>query len=350
MGENELKVVGFPKLDTDSITRLEGQDFSHEFEVSLRPEIDLTDYKGISVESQLAPVMEQEVEAALEDVRKQQAHPEPAGEEGLGEDGMALTKVEWTVDDESVLEREGLRLSPEMPIPGVDAEAYTAAMSGKGDGDEVELELTVPDDFEKEEMRGKKGLCKIRIDQAYKMIPPTDDELLKMLAVEEGEDLEKAISKRIGEAKQEQEERRIENEILERLVREHPMELPEKMIEEQTGMRLAQLKQQLSEQGTPEDKLDEEAAQHEAEMRQTSEKGMRTLFLIQAIAEKEDLLVKNEDMLEELKSIAERNQSTFEEVRDYYQENRLFDQMAIEILERKVRGFLRENAEVVEPT
>jgi len=77
---------------------------------------------------------------------------------------------------------------------------------------------------------------------------------------------------------------------------------------------------------------------------------MRALFLVQAIAEKENLLVNREDMESELAAIAERNKASVEEVNEYYKKNNLFDQMAIEILERKVRKFLRENAKVSVPS
>jgi FKBP-type peptidyl-prolyl cis-trans isomerase (trigger factor) len=68
------------------------------------------------------------------------------------------------------------------------------------------------------------------------------------------------------------------------------------------------------------------------------------------VAEAEKLLVSQEDMRAEVQSIAARNNAKQEEVVEYYQKNGLFDQMAIELLERKVRRFLREHATVKEPS
>jgi FKBP-type peptidyl-prolyl cis-trans isomerase (trigger factor) len=59
--------------------------------------------------------------------------------------------------------------------------------------------------------------------------------------------------------------------------------------------------------------------------------------------------VSREDMRAELEAIAKRNQATVEEVGEYYKKQNLYDQMAIEILERKVRRFLRESAQITEP-
>jgi FKBP-type peptidyl-prolyl cis-trans isomerase (trigger factor) len=84
--------------------------------------------------------------------------------------------------------------------------------------------------------------------------------------------------------------------------------------------------------------------------KEAAAKGLKALFLVQTIGEREKLLVTREDMEAELQAIATRNRAPIEEVREYYTKNKLFDQMAIEILERKVRGFLRENAKVTTPS
>lgn len=350
VGDNDLKVVGFERVDLDKVEHSDGADFSHAFEVSLRPSIELDDYTGRKVESQLEPVLDQEIDAALDDLRRQQAHPEPAGDAGLPEDGMALCDIEWLADDTVAFERKGLRLSPSMPVPGVEPDAWRDAMTGKKDGDVVELAMVFPPDFDQEALRGQPGTCKVRIDQAYAMVLPEDADLAKLLGVEEGQTLQAAVRERIGEIKRDAENRRIEQHLLDELLGRQEIELPERMVAEQTRIRLNQVARELKEQGVPDEELEAKAREREDELREVSAKGLRTLFLIQTLAEKEGLLVSNEDMLGELRQIAERNQTDLDEVTEYYKKNDLFDQMAIEILERKVRRFLRESAEVTQPS
>jgi len=349
VGENALKVVGFERVNLDEVKLEDGTPFSHSFEVSLRPEIELGEYKGTSVESALAPVMDGEVESAIEELRRNQARPEPAGDEGVPEDGMAVCSLEWLFKDEVVFKREGLRLSPAAPIPGVEPDLLKSTLTGTKEGDTVELEMTFPPDFEKEEARGQVGNCRIKVDQAFSMVLPADDELKQLLEAGDAE-LSDVVKERISEAKANQEENRIEGAIIDKLVESHPMELPERMLEEQTKARLAQARKELSEQGLTEEQIEEQVTGQEDKVREVAAKGMRALFLIQAIAEKEELLVNNDDMKAELEQIASRNNSTLEEVANYYRENNLFDQMAIEILERKVRQFLRDSAQVTQPS
>lgn len=359
--ENALKVVGTMGTDVAGLQVIEGADLAHQFEISLRPEIELGEYKGLAIESELEPVMDAEIASALESFKVQQAHPEPAGEEGLPLFGLALAKVQWlagpggpaglsgTSGDDVVLERDGLRLSPETPTPGVEPEAFQKALLGAKDGDTRELQMTFPPDFDREELRGKHGRCRVIVTQAYRMVPPTEDEVRKVFGAEDDASLQRAVRARIEEAKREREQTRVEAALLERLLAAHPFDLPEPLLDQQTESRVAGLRRELEQVGTPAERIEEQVQSRRDAARDAASKGLRALFLVQAIAERESLLVSHEDLRKELEVIAARNGVPIEEVAEYYKQNSLYDQMAIEILERKVRKFLRENAQITEP-
>lgn len=345
--DNELKPIGIEPMKIEDLGLDDSGNFGHEFEISLRPEFELGTYKGLSVESQATDASDEEVDATIEDLRRQRAKVEPAEDEGLPEDGMAQCKVKWVVDEETILERDDLRLSPQQTIPGVDEDSFKEVMTGAKDEDVFELELTVPAEFEKEELRGQKGLCQITILKAFRIELPSNEDLFPIFEVEDEDALKETVKTKIGEAKAEQEEKRLEGELIQQLVENHPMDLPPRMVEEQTQARVSQYEKGLKEQGLSDELIEQESAGHADQARDAAEKGIRTLFLIQQIAEAEELLVTRDEMMAEFDTIAERNQTTREEVRKYYEENRMVEQMALEVLERKVRAFLRENAEVV---
>ena len=94
------------------------------------PLVEMRELVDLKVESQLEPVMDQEIANAIENIKLQQSHPEPAGDAGLPENGMALAKVEWLHEGENVLTRDGLRVSPNSPTPGTDADAFKKALTG----------------------------------------------------------------------------------------------------------------------------------------------------------------------------------------------------------------------------
>lgn len=350
VGENELKIVGFQRVNVEEVKILDGVDWKHSFEVSLRPEIKLANYKGLAIESELEPVMPHDVTAALENLKAQQARPEPAGDAGVPKDGMIMGKIQWLHDGNVVMERDGVRLSPKAATPGIEAAAFEAGLSGAKDGETRDIDMVFPPEIDKPELRNQKGTTRIHVAQAFKMIQPTDADLLKMFGVETRAELEKNVHGQLEVGKQNQENARIENALIDKLLAAHQIELPAMMVDEQARARLESYKAQVREQGANEQQVEAAAEASKAESREKAERGLRALFLIQAIGESEKLLVTREDMEAELGVIAERNRAPVDEVRKYYQEKRLFDQMAIELLERKVRAFLRENARIETPS
>lgn len=350
VSENELQPVGHERIDTDKMELDEGQDLAHTFRISLRPEFELGDYKGLEVTSELAPVLDQELEEAITDLRNQRSTPSALPEgQGLSEDGQALCHLVWEVDGESLLDREGLRLSPLVPPPGVDAEAFKAAMTGKAQGETFELEVTVPDDFQDEAKRGAKGTCKVTISECFELTPPADEELFELLGVASKEEFDEKAREQMGEAKAQQENQRQETVLLEGLIDRHAFELPAMMVENQLTMRKNQFAQQLMQGGVPAEELEAKVEERASELAEATEKSVRALFLVEAIAQKEELKVEEQDFQQEIQAVAARHGASVEDVVEHYKQNNLFPQLQMELLERKVRAFLRENATVTEP-
>ena len=344
--ENELKPFNHPRIDLGDNEILAGQAFEHEFEVSLRPEFELGDYKGLEVTNELAPVSDEELEAALDQAAQNQAHPEPAGDDGLPADGMALCKIELIQDGEVVFERDGMRLGPKVAIPGVAPEAFEEALVGTKDGDVREVDLHFPDDFEVAAAAGKDGTCRVTVNQAFRVVTPTREDLMQLMEVEDEAAMLAKARESLEQANLEQEHRRQEAALLEQLLDSHEMDLPAQMVEDQVAGRLNALRKELEGQALAEEKILEELSTQEATVRTEAHKGAKAYFLVERIAEEEKLQVTEPELVAELKQIAQRNRASLEEVQKYYQEQNLIPQLALEVVERKVRAFLRDHANV----
>jgi trigger factor len=347
--EGELKPISHPRINIDEMQGDEQGDYKVEFDISLRPTVELPDYSNLQILMQKEVIDDDKVEAAIDDIKRSQARPEPVGEDGLAEDGMLLADISFLFGEESVFEREGLRLSPATAPPGVEPDAFKEALLGARDEDQIDVEMTLPETLDNEEARNQKGTCHIVVKQAFAMAPPSDEELFAMLEAENEQELNQKVRERLEEASVQREQTRQETELLDQLINQTELELPAPLLAEQTESRLQQLHDRLSQQGLSHEKIHEAMEEQRGTAAEEAEKGMRALLIVEALGEKENLLVTNEELDAEINSIAERNQSTVDEVRKYYSENNLGQQMAIEILERKVRTFLREGAELIAP-
>lgn len=346
--DNELRPASHPRVDLADIRIGEDGGLKHEFEVLLRPDVELGEYKGVSVESRPTTVDDDEVAGAVEDLRRHQARPERTETEPLQADGMALCKVTFLAEDGSteLLERDGIRMSPKTVPTGVDPEAFEKAMIGAKEGEEVDVEITFPDEFPNEAARGATGTCRVALEEVYRVVTPSDEELFRTFEVEDMDGLRAALRERIEEHKASNERHRVENEILDRVLESHPMEIPEALVDDQADAKVAELRSQLEEEGLDPEELEQRLAEERQRAFAASHRAMRAIYLMEEIAKAEGIQVREEDLLDELREIASRNRTEVDEVRKYYREQGLLQQLALELLERKVRSFLRESADI----
>ena len=158
------------------------------------------------------------------------------------------------------------------------------------------------------------------------------------------------VKERLEENAQESENQRVETALLDQVLQATEVELPSVMVEQQADARIAQMAEQMAQSGASEEDVEKAKETEKEAATADAAKGLKALLVVETLGETEELLVSNEDIDTELASIAARNQSTVEEVRNYYGENNLGQQLAIEILEKKVRRFLRENADIQDPS
>lgn len=340
-----LRPVTSPKID-DDLTFERGADVAREFELELKPDFELATYEGLEVEGQAVATDDDEIEKTILDIRRQQARPEPADGGGLTEDGMAVAKIQFMSGDEEIVAREGMRISPATPPNGVDGERFKEALTGAEQGARVEVEMTFPEEFEREDLRGQAGTCVVELNEVFKLEQPEETELYQQFGVEDADNLRVKVREHLVDHKQNLENQRLENELFEQLLAAHSMPLPEGMLTSQIEAREVQATQQLVQQGLTEEAAREKIAEDAATTREASEKSLRALFLVEAIGEKEEIQISREDLLGELRQIAQRNGAQLEEVAEYYQQNNLIQQLSVELLERRVRGLLREKAVV----
>ena len=347
--DENLRPAAHPDIDGEKMDVLIGSDLTLDFELCLRPDIELSDTKGLELRVPKVDVEDEELDRALEEVRNRQSSAEKAEEgDSLGEKGMALAKISFMLGDEILNEREGMRVGPEQPLPGTDPEEYKKALVGAVVGDELNIPLTYTDDFPEEKARGESGICSLVLSEIYRIVPPDDETMYKMFEAEDEEGMRVNALARLTEAKNEQRNQMIETQLLEQLLAMHPMEFPTQLVEKQVAGRIQALTEELANQGVPPEEAQARIGAETETGYETASKSLSALYLVEAIGQKEELKITDEDMMAELQSIAQRNNAPVDTVRDYYREQNLFPQLATELLEKKVRVFLRENATITE--
>ncbi len=351
--EHEVRPAVYPRIPLEGNLPKKGEPWSIAFDILLRPEFELGEVDGLEVEGRSSAVSDEELERAMLEIRRSNSRAEPAGDEPLAPDGLALATLDFfrPGSSESCLSRAGIRVSPRTQTPpqGVDPATFEAALAGARAGEQRSLEMVFPDNFPLAEARGEKGSMRFTLQEVLRIVPPSDTELFQAFGASDEASLRAAVLERMQKSKQEAEEQRIEGELIERLIAAHPIQIATQLVDDQIEAHEAELMQKLREQGLSEAEARTRLEGERERSRAGAEKALRAVYLIEEIARKKELRVTQEDLAGELASIAERNGTQPAEVAKYYRDEGLLRQLGLELLERKVRRHLRATAAIRQP-
>ncbi|QDP40776.1 trigger factor [Radiobacillus deserti] len=306
--ETGIEPVDQPSVDIENIER--GQNLVFTATVTVKPEVKLGDYKGLEVEEQDTNVTDEDVEQEVKQLQERNAEL-VVKEEGQVEDGdTVVIDFEGFMDGEAFeggkAENHSLEIGSGSFIPG-----FEEQLVGKKSGEETEISVTFPEEYHAEEMAGKDATFKVKIHEIKaKELPELDDEFAKDVdeEVESLDALKDKIRKRLEEEKANQADTEKRESLINQASDNAEVEIPDAMVETELNRMLQEFEQRLQMQGMTLDMYfqfsgtDQEALKEQ--MKEDAAKRVKTNLTLEAIAAQEDIQVNEEDVNEELKSMA----------------------------------------------
>lgn len=300
--------VAQPQVDIEEIEK--GSDLVFVCEVTVKPEVTLGEYKGLEVEDETATITDEEVDEALKSLQEGQAEL-VIKEEGTVEDGnTAVIDFEGFMDGEAFEGGKGenhpLEIGSGQFIPG-----FEEQLIGKESGAETEVSIVFPEDYHAEELSGKEAVFQVKIHEIKeKEIPELDDEFAKDVD-EEVESLDELKEKKKDELLK-QKEQEIENNKRESLIKQvtenAEVDIPEEMVDTELNQMMQEFEQRLQMQGMALDQYFQFSGQTEDELKEQMKEDafmrVKTNLVLEAVLEKEELEVSEEDIDAELTEMA----------------------------------------------
>ena len=246
--ENNIVPVDYPKIDVVEVG--EGKDFVYTAEVTVYPEVELGEYKGLSIEKKTYEVTEEEVSKKLKEMQEKNARVE-AKEEGTVENGnIAVIDFKGYVDGEAFQGGEGKDYSLEIGSKTF-IDTFEEQLVGAKVNDTVEVNVTFPENYGKEELNGKPAKFEVTIKEIkVKELPELDDEFAKETSeFDTIADLKADVTKKLEEANAERSEREFEEAVITAVAGNAKVEIPEVMIEKEVDKMVQNLQQRLQYQG-----------------------------------------------------------------------------------------------------
>ncbi|WP_163582386.1 trigger factor [Gracilibacillus saliphilus] len=306
--ETGIEPVDQPEVDIEQIEK--GKNLIFTAKVTVKPEVQLGDYKGLEVEEVSTEVTDEDVEEEIKKQQEQQAEL-VVKEEGEIENGdTAVIDFEGFVDGEAFeggqADNHSLEIGSGSFIPG-----FEEQLVGKKAGEEIDVEITFPEEYHAENLAGKDATFKVKIHEIKaKELPELDDEFAKDVdeEVETLDELKEKTKKRLQEQKENEADANKRESLVQQASENAEVEIPEAMVQSELDRMLQEFEQRLQMQGMTLDMYFQFSGQDEdalkEQMKEDAGKRVKTNLTLEAIAATENVEVTDEDVEKELESMA----------------------------------------------
>ena len=305
--ESELEIVSQPKIEVVQIEK--GKEFIFTAEVAVKPEVELGEYKGVEVPKTETEVTEEDIMAEINKEREQNSRIITVDDRAVEDGDMTVIDFEGFVDGEAFEGGKGedypLTIGSHSFI-----DTFEEQLIGKNIGEETEVNVTFPEEYHAEELKGKPALFKVTVKEIKKKeLPELDDDFVEDVSefstVAEYKD---SIKNKIEERKAKEAKAAKEDAAIEKIIENAKMEIPEPMIETQVRQMAEDFSRRLSQQGlsveqyfqytglTAEMLLDQ--------MKPQALKRIQSRLVLEAIAKAEAIQVSEEELKKEIQDMA----------------------------------------------
>lgn len=299
-----LRPVGEPAVDNVKIEENEPISFTATVEVF--PEVKLEEIKGLKFERKIRPATDKEIGEVLDNYRERNARFEPVEDRGVDEDDYPMIDYSATKDGEKIDVLSGsnkqVRIAKEDMLGDVHKN-----LLGMKKGEEKTFESELPKEFPDPELAGAKVDFTVKVNEIKrKVLPELDDQLAKEVSsFDTLDELKADLKKNIEQRNESMADNDLREEILGKLIELHSIDLPPKLVEanahsiaERTQRRFAQQGIDMSSSGLDNEKFMDK-------YREDSVREIKEQAILAAYAEAKGVEVTDEDMYDEIKSLAQ---------------------------------------------
>ena len=336
MEESKEDIVSRPTIDIVQIES--GKPFIFTAEVAVRPEVTLGKYKGVQVTKIDTTVTDEEVEAALEKEQQKNSRTVTVTDRPVANGDTAVIDFEGFVDgvafDGGKGENYPLTIGSHSFIDN-----FEEQIIGMNIGDEKEINVTFPEEYHAEELKGKPAMFKVKVNEIKeKVLPELDDDFAQDVSdfdtlAEYKDDLKKTIAERkANEAKAKK-----EDEAIAKIIESSKMDIPEAMVNTQVNRMLEDFAQRLQMQGLSVEQYFQytgvTAEKIIEDMKPEAVKRIQSRLVLEAVVKAEGLTASEEEFQDELNKMAEQYKMEIEKVKEFmgeYEEKQIKEDIAIQ--------------------
>ena len=349
--EQKLDVLGQPDIEEIQFGRGKSLQFAATIETA--PEFELPEYKGIPVKRETRTVTDEDMTRALEALRQPKTSfktvDRPAQSADIvvvnyigTVDGKPITEIAPTA--KGLTEQKGfwVEIGANSFIPG-----FSEQLLGAKPGDKRTVTVDYPADFVTPQLAGKKGVYEVEaVEVKERELPPLDDAFAKVYGAENLEKLREGVRRDLESELNYKQNRTIRNQLVGSLLNRINFELPESAVAAETRNVVYDLVQENAKRGVPRQVIEKEKEKIYTAATQNAREKVKVAFLFQKIAEKEDIKVSQEEIIQRISHLAGLYQIPADKfLKDLQKRNGLIE-VYDQVMNEKVLEFLQQQAKI----
>ncbi len=349
LDEHKVEPLDAPTIESDILEP--GIPFKYSAIIEVMPQILLNEHTGLIVKKEIYVSKPESIDGELKRMQENMAQLIPLEEGAIVENGHTVSVDYSIVVDGSPEENSGnqsaeVEIGTNRLIPG-----FEEQLIGLKSGESKEFALDLPAGGDSTESAAKRGLFSVKVNEIKrKELPELDDEFAQQFG--EYDTMDELRAKMV-EYHEKHEKERIENEFKERLIQElirnNPLDVPESMVKRQLDHMFENLKNRLKSQQMSLEMMGLDAEGFRARFRDDAIDKVRGGLLLMALVEKENITVSDDDLTAHYEKIAAGNPDMLDRIKEYYTSNQNAKNSIIsEIKEDKAISYLIEHAVVTE--
>jgi len=334
-----MPVISDVKFDKDN-------SLSFSAKVEVRPVIKLKKYTKIKIKSRKVAVIDDEIDDTIKRLQEMHAQYEPVAEKRAVKRGeYTLCDIEAFIDEKPITKKHEnmwVEANKESSMLGV-GEHLIGAMAG----DSKDINLKLPESYPDKKYAGKDALFKVTIKEIKnKVLPTIDNDFAKDIGAESLNALRINLAKEMKQKKDSGLKNEMKSQLLDRLLTDYPISVPPSMTQRQYEIIMKHLEEDLLSKGLHKDAVSDKKKEYDAQVRKDAADKVKIYFILDAIAVKENIKVRNEDMENRFDQIAKMSKQDVQTVKNYYETNDLIDGLLEQLREEKTLDWLLGQADV----
>ncbi|MCR5508297.1 MAG: trigger factor [Lachnospiraceae bacterium] len=342
----EIEVVSQPKIEVTQCEK--GKPFIFTAEVALKPTVELGKYKGVKIDKIDREVTDEDVDKEIEKEREANARTISVEDRPVKDKDMTIIDFEGFVDGETFEGGKGenypLTIGSGAFIPGFEDQLIGAKI-----GEETEVKVTFPEDYQAENLKGKDAVFKVTVHEIKeKELPELDDEFASEVSeFDTLDEYKEDVKKKLTEKKEADAKTKKEDAVIEAIVNDSKMDIPDAMIDTHARQMAQDYAGRLQQQGLSLEQYFQftgmDMDKFLEQMKPGAKKRIESRLVLEAVAAEEKFEISDEEYEHELERMAEMYQmeaGKLKEIVSDYEKEQIIEDLKMQ----KAVDFVTDNA------